>query len=78
MPDVALASSSLSALHLGGSSLDDRHLGSLEGLEDLEGTQMSLDLGDGSHHQVGSILYGLMEENSNSCLYNSEMYKFTL
>ncbi|XP_053638043.1 BTB/POZ domain-containing protein 7 isoform X3 [Cherax quadricarinatus] len=56
MPDVALASSSLSALHLGSSNLDDRAMGSLEGLEDLEGTQMSLDLGDGSHHQVGSHL----------------------
>lgn len=53
MPDVALASSSLSALHLGTSALDDRAMGSLEGLEDLEVTQMSLDLGDGSHHQVG-------------------------
>ncbi|XP_042235708.1 BTB/POZ domain-containing protein 7-like isoform X3 [Homarus americanus] len=56
MPDVALASSSLSALHLGSNTLDDRAMGSLEGLEDLEGTQMSLDLGDGSHHQVGSHL----------------------
>ncbi|XP_045110710.1 BTB/POZ domain-containing protein 7-like isoform X1 [Portunus trituberculatus] len=48
MPDVALASSSLSALHL-----EEQRLGSLEG---LEGTQMTLDLGDGSHHQVGSHL----------------------
>lgn len=52
MPDVALASSSLSALHLSSGGVDDRALGSLEALEDLEGTQMSLDLGDGSHHQV--------------------------
>ncbi|XP_066982557.1 BTB/POZ domain-containing protein 7 isoform X2 [Macrobrachium rosenbergii] len=55
MPDVALASSSLSQLHLS-STLDSRNLGSSEGLEDLEVTQMSLDLGDGSHHQVGSHL----------------------
>lgn len=55
MPDVALASSSLSALHLGTGGLDDQALGSLEGLEDLEGTHMSLDLGDGSHHQVSRV-----------------------
>ncbi|KAG0710884.1 Vacuolar protein sorting-associated protein 11 [Chionoecetes opilio] len=46
LPDVALASSSLLALHL-----QDHRLGPLEG---LEGTQMTLDLGDGSHHQVRS------------------------
>ncbi|KAG0722600.1 BTB/POZ domain-containing protein 7 [Chionoecetes opilio] len=48
LPDVALASSSLLALHL-----QNHRLGPLEG---LEGTQMTLDLGDGSHHQVGSHL----------------------
>ncbi|KAK4315569.1 hypothetical protein Pmani_013210 [Petrolisthes manimaculis] len=62
VPDVALASAPLSALHLGGGSGvgaglgGDPTLGSLEALHDLEGTQMSLDLGDGSHHQVGSHL----------------------
>ncbi|XP_076037996.1 BTB/POZ domain-containing protein 7 isoform X2 [Oratosquilla oratoria] len=60
MPDVALASSSLSALHLGsgGSGLDTPPLESLEGLDretlahssrgDLP--PMTLDLGDGTHH----------------------------
>ena len=52
MPDVALATASLSALHLGGSlgSHVPLSTASLEALESVgEGTHMGLDLGDGSH-----------------------------
>lgn len=75
MPDVALASGSLSAIHLGGGSGvgaglgGDPTLGSLEALHDLEGTQMSLDLGDGSHHQVSHLYSSISNFNRPNIIF---------
>ena len=66
MPDVALATSSLSALHITGLSantashttaLSSASLEALEGVGSDGATQMGLDLGDGSH-QLSSLVSG--------------------
>ncbi|CAL4067726.1 unnamed protein product, partial [Meganyctiphanes norvegica] len=62
MPDVALASSSLSVLQQqsgiggpgGSSSLEEQRRRCVGSLEELQDVGLMLDLGDGSHHQVGS------------------------